>query len=79
MAFNKGIWDSKPRGTNIKGTNLKSLRKRHPQISETLSPYNYSISTKITAQSFHEGLPSAVPGMCRRVQGSFMFIVLPCA
>ena len=25
MALNKGIWDPKPRGTNIKGTNLKSL------------------------------------------------------
>ena len=25
MALYKGIWDSKPRGTNIKGTNLKSL------------------------------------------------------
>ena len=26
MALNKGIWDPKLRGTNIKGTNLKSLR-----------------------------------------------------
>ena len=25
MALNKGIWDPKLRGTNIKGTNLKSL------------------------------------------------------
>ena len=25
MALNKGIWDPKPRVTNIKGTNLKSL------------------------------------------------------
>ena len=25
MALNKGIWDPEPRGTNIKGTNLKSL------------------------------------------------------
>ena len=25
MALNKGIWDPKPRFTNIKGTNLKSL------------------------------------------------------
>ena len=26
MALNKGIWDPKLRGTNIKGTNLKSLK-----------------------------------------------------
>ena len=25
MALNKGIWDPKLRGTNIKGTNLKSV------------------------------------------------------
>ena len=25
MALNKGVWDPKLRGTNIKGTNLKSL------------------------------------------------------
>ena len=25
MALNKGIWDPERRGTNIKGTNLKSL------------------------------------------------------
>ena len=25
MALNKGIWDPKPRGTNIKGTHLKYL------------------------------------------------------
>ena len=25
MALNKGIWDPKLKGTNIKGTNLKSL------------------------------------------------------
>ena len=25
MALNKGIWDPKLRGTNINGTNLKSL------------------------------------------------------
>ena len=25
MALNKGIWEPKLRGTNIKGTNLKSL------------------------------------------------------
>ena len=25
MALNNGIWDPKLRGTNIKGTNLKSL------------------------------------------------------
>ena len=25
MALNKGIWDPKRRGTNIKGTNLQSL------------------------------------------------------
>ena len=25
MALNKGIWDPKLRGTNMKGTNLKSL------------------------------------------------------
>ena len=25
MALNKGIWDPTARGTNIKGTNLKSL------------------------------------------------------
>ena len=30
MALNKGIWDPKLRGTNIKGTNLKSLREEHP-------------------------------------------------
>ena len=27
MALNKGIWDPKLRGTNIKGTNLKSSVK----------------------------------------------------
>ena len=26
MALNKGIWDPKPRATNVKGTNLTSLR-----------------------------------------------------
>ena len=26
MALNNGIWDPKPRVTNIQGTNLKSLR-----------------------------------------------------
>ena len=25
MALNKGTWDPKPRGTNLEGTNLKSL------------------------------------------------------
>ena len=29
MALNKGIWDPKLRGTNIKGTNLKSLKCRY--------------------------------------------------
>ena len=28
MALSKGIWDPKLRGTNIKGTNLKSLSRR---------------------------------------------------
>ena len=28
MALNKGIWDPELRGTNIKGTNLKSLTIR---------------------------------------------------
>ena len=27
MALNKGIWDPKLRGTNIKGTNLKLLKE----------------------------------------------------
>ena len=27
MSLNKGIWDPRLRGTNIKGTNLKSLIK----------------------------------------------------
>ena len=27
MALNKGVWDPKLRGTNIKGTNLKSLKE----------------------------------------------------
>ena len=26
MVLNKGIWDPKPRVTNIRGTNLKSLK-----------------------------------------------------
>ena len=30
MALNKGIWDPKLRGTNIKGANLKSLILRVP-------------------------------------------------
>ena len=33
MALNKGIWDPKLRGTNIKGTNLKSLINPTPYVS----------------------------------------------
>ena len=32
MALSKGIWDPKPRGTNIKGTNLKSLKVLIPVL-----------------------------------------------
>ena len=31
MALNKGIWDPKLRGTNIKGTNSKSLNAYYPR------------------------------------------------
>ena len=45
MALNKGIWDPKLRGTNIKGTNLKSLKLaltgqvglRHSLVSEHIT------------------------------------------
>ena len=32
MALNKGIWDPKLRGTNLKGTNLKSLIRVRTKI-----------------------------------------------
>ena len=35
MALNEGIWDPKPRVTNIKGTNLKSLSRRDKKPFET--------------------------------------------
>ena len=35
MALNKGIWDPKLRGTNIKGTNLKSFIIRMAVLKET--------------------------------------------
>ena len=33
MALNKGIWDPKLRGTNINGTNLKSVIEWSSQLS----------------------------------------------
>ena len=33
MALNKGIWDPKLKGTNVKGTNLESLRKTAAALS----------------------------------------------
>ena len=40
MALDKGIWDPKPRVTNISGTNLKSL-KRTQKPSQRSSAVNH--------------------------------------
>ena len=52
MVLNKGIWDPKPRVTNIKGTNLKSLT-----IKKTLSPVSPYIPAEVGCANPHfEGL-----------------------
>ena len=48
MALNKGIWDPEPRGTNSKGTNLKSLTIG--------SPFQGSGQTKAPATILHKSL-----------------------
>ena len=45
MALNKGIWDPKLRGTNIKGTNLKSLTLELPGTKIAVSTNTASPET----------------------------------
>ena len=45
MALNKGIWDPKLRGTNVKGPNLKSLMGTHAEASAVFWVHAHGNST----------------------------------
>ena len=70
MARDKGIWDPKPRVTNIKGANRKSL-----------SPECYG---KLHKSSLHEGVPKnhspynsmAPEPPCENLVGPFLKLTL---
>ena len=52
MALNKGIWDPKLRGTNIKGTNLKSLRRRRVDGMHFLRVYGLGFRVQVPNKQF---------------------------
>ena len=48
MALNKGFWDLKLRGTNIKGTNFKSLKEGQSKLKPLLAAHRVRASRERT-------------------------------
>ena len=63
MALNKGIWDPKLRGTNIKGTNLKSLIHKPPTPKVPKMALRHAAFFCLAEQGHRNG---PLPGLCDR-------------
>ena len=53
MTLNKGIWDPKPRLTNIKGTNLKSLGCSKCSVSILALSLSLSLSLSLHLRAYY--------------------------